>query len=126
MNEALLRQVMDEIRKEPKQFDITSWFDRQASESPCGTTGCIAGWAVALVHHKGDLKAASQNPILYPGKVGQKLLELSYEEKQRLFFLEHWPKAYRDAYWANGATAQCRARATVARIEHFIATEGKE
>lgn len=44
-NAELLREVADEIEAAPKEFDM-GWHKR--TTETCGTTMCIAGWAVDL------------------------------------------------------------------------------
>lgn len=41
-----LAQVLRRVPK--KQFDIGTWLD----ETPCGTKGCIAGWAALTFPHR--------------------------------------------------------------------------
>jgi hypothetical protein len=45
-NLPLLRKALSQIRI-PGAWDQTSWM--RTTRSECGTTGCIAGWAVALI-----------------------------------------------------------------------------
>lgn len=49
-NNALLRKVGDVIAAEPHRYDQAEWFN---DENECGTTACVAGWAVLL--HDGDV-----------------------------------------------------------------------
>lgn len=41
-NHALFRQIHDIITREPERHDQVAW------ESLCGTTRCVAGWAIRL------------------------------------------------------------------------------
>jgi len=44
MNTELFAKIHEVITVEPRLFDMTTWEDTNA----CGTTRCIAGWAVHL------------------------------------------------------------------------------
>lgn len=48
-NEILFRQVLDLIRQDPSLWDQGT-FQSRNFQSSCGTTGCIAGWAVAVTY----------------------------------------------------------------------------
>ena len=56
MNVKLLKQIKEAIRRHPKQFDMAEWFRRDVEAPRCGTTACIAGWALTL-------QTASKRPI---------------------------------------------------------------
>lgn len=47
MNTALFGQINDIIAAEPRKLSMDSW-----EGSPCGTTRCMAGWAVHLTTGK--------------------------------------------------------------------------
>jgi hypothetical protein len=49
-NVELAYRVLDHIDANPEQWNQATWFGR----SECGTTGCFAGWAVALAGHDID------------------------------------------------------------------------
>ena len=66
-NEELFRKVADAIEREPESYD-QGWFFRDLG---CGTTACIAGWAVALAKHQGNLSAACRS---YPDAVNEWML----------------------------------------------------
>jgi hypothetical protein len=48
MNIKLLKQIIKEIQAEPLRFDIFEWSNTCDKIAPCGSTACIAGWAVAI------------------------------------------------------------------------------
>jgi hypothetical protein len=54
MNKELLLEIASRIESEPEKFDMSNWFaaSRQEKDGTCGTTACIAGWAVALESRK--------------------------------------------------------------------------
>lgn len=46
MNTELFRKILAKVEAEPQAFDMSTW---EAFPAPaCGTTRCIAGWAVYL------------------------------------------------------------------------------
>lgn len=125
MNTALLLQVKDAILAETEHFDMGYWFrdhmhrDRALQTlTQCGTTACIAGWAVYI----GIDNVRTVRWIEYKAKA---LLDLSKCQASRLFYVANWPLQYYSAY--HDATSDLQ-RAVVAaqRIEHFIATNGDE
>jgi hypothetical protein len=123
MNVKLLREIAKVIQEKPKQFSLASWHKSKtdgvqgvlcnlpkAKQVACGTTHCIAGWAQVL---------APDRDCTVPARAdGQRVLGLSNEQANRLFFGEYWPKGY-GGYRTNAAKA-------AARIEHFIRTNGAE
>lgn len=58
MNSDLMRQVADAIESEPEHFRMDTW----CSESACGTTYCVAGWAVAI--DQPEVMAECQPPLV--------------------------------------------------------------
>lgn len=121
MNVELLRKIAAVIQEKPEEFDMRMWHAKNA----CATTHCIGGWAQVLSGVPEDEDRPDQMASL---------LGLSYEiveedgainldtdcEASRLFFRHNWPTQFQ------------RPRASIdpvnaaARIEHFIATEGRE
>jgi len=45
MNEQLMREVASYIEKHPSNYDQNMWIE---NNEDCGTTACIAGWAMIL------------------------------------------------------------------------------
>lgn len=134
MNVGLLLQVKDHILEEPRRLNMDILFLNLREEDiwfydlpapPCNTVGCIAGFAAAL--------SGTRDLTSYQG--GMAALGLTREEAERLFteprhwnnmcFRYHWPEDYARAYLA-ATNPTGRAQATAARIDHFIATEGRE
>lgn len=129
MNTRLLRRVAKHIAEEPRRLNM-SFLYRPASEfgndlrPPCGTVGCIAGWALII-----GLKATKFDG-LFPVVNGEtvdvtdakRLLKVNNDN---LFFLHYWPDQFQRAYRA-ARTPAGRANATVARINWFIKTKGAE
>lgn len=143
INYRLLRQIRDEILKRPEQFDMRTWFEKKPDVPMCGTTACIAGWAVAL-------DAANPNQIPSPllaakllrddfgqgdydylsGDIadkmyrrGQRILGLNRDQCARLFDYVRWPGKLRNAY---RVAQPVRAQIAAKRIDHFCKTRGRE
>lgn len=116
MNVELLRKVKDHILAEPRRLDmcvVIKFRSGSIFDPPCGTVGCIAGWANYLEgRSRGGMQDAARS------------LGLG-EEWQWLFFLAYWPENFCTRY-VNAKTATTRAEVTAERIEHFIKTEGRE
>jgi hypothetical protein len=81
-------------------------------EVPCGTAFCIAGWARALD------PGITDDACYY----GQRLLDLTSNEARRLVVMSFWPDQFKGP---DDFSEEASARA-IARIEHFIKTEGRE
>lgn len=129
MNTRLLRRVAKHIAEEPRRLNMgflyrpATHFDNDL-RPPCGTVGCIAGWALII-----GLKATKFDdcfPVVSGKTVdvtdARKLLKV---DNDNLFFLHYWPVQFKAAYSAAHTPAE-RANATVARIEWFIKTKGRE
>lgn len=114
MNVELLRKIAAVIQEKPAEFDMLNF----TAITECGTSHCIGGWAEKLT-----------------GMPMRKALGIDYDQAQRLFYIEGdyedddsgeeiggWPHQFRgvDNEW-KPTPAQAAAR-----IEHFIATEGRE
>ena len=114
MNVELLRRIQEVIRLKPEALEMGDWHGKNL----CGTTHCIAGWAQVLSGHDESHRADDE---------GMEALELSYEEADRLFYVDvgdgsGWPKEFRGSPDEWKPTPQ----QAIARIDHFIATEGRE
>ncbi len=103
MNTELFRRVHEVISVHPERLDMGSW----EGYTPCGTTRCVAGWAVYLTIGTELFDAEGRDhvrmeelslelgvPLLgqegdiarvHLGRVGAKLLGLSPEEATALF-----------------------------------------
>ena len=46
MNRELFKKIDDMITLTPTRLDMESWENQPADRTECGTTRCIAGWAV--------------------------------------------------------------------------------
>lgn len=125
MNTRLLRKVQKAILAEPAKFDMDFYFAR-SGESPCGTVACIAGHAIALTKKFRKLRCGLNPRVRFnAADIAQGALGLNYEGAWNLFHLDDWPSKYRRGY-LNAKSARGKTRAAARRIDHFIATGGKE
>jgi hypothetical protein len=127
MNVKLLRKVAEHISEEPRRLNMT-YISRQVPSQaynapPCGTVGCIAGWACMV-------EGLSVDEASW--RKGTELLELTEDQAFRLFdfpteegLMDGWPRKFGKKY-VNAVTPKAKAKAAVDRIEHFIATKGAE
>ena len=107
---------------------MNRWGEREEeAEHPCGTVGCIAGWAALDGMSITAIKKIEDGDLFDMMIDGNyKIYELAQEadvdiylDVHKLFYLERWPKMYRKAY-RTAKSDQGRVRATVRRIEYFI------
>lgn len=98
LNIALLLRVADTIAKYPHAFDMCTW--------DCGTTACIAGWALRLSGTRHGMFTGT----LISSKDAARLLGLSMRDAEQLFFRINWPSPF------------TRNEHAVERIHHFIRT----
>lgn len=101
-------------------------FERAATaRPPCGTTACIAGWALIL-------SGKRLRPLVNYTEQGQKILGLTQTEAQKLFMVDRWPEEFQKEYdedaescLSSGVPSEDvrkNARVVVSRIDHFIKT----
>lgn len=145
MNVRLLRRIQREILKEPRRFDMDNYFDMNALQARCGTSACIAGWALVLKRHPGkpitetnfpklarmaqrgvDRLSYGRNAVLE--ERGIKALGITEEQAERLFYHAGWPQPFERLYSLAAGLHLYQDAAEVAceRIEHFIETNGEE
>ena len=126
MNVRLLRRVAKHIAEEPRRLDMYKIAAKtstgQTDTPPCGTVGCIAGWACLLSGSSVHGSSWSK---------GMKLLGLTNEQAFRLFDYpigcsgDGWPARFGQRF-INAKTSRGEASAAIARIWHFIKTKGAE
>lgn len=116
MNIELLRKVQDKLRELGKSRKTRQLFDMSdfARQKTCGTARCIGGWTAEL----------GNQPSLWGGVERRLpvLLDVSAVQVERLCYPNWWPKKFmgrRDPWKPSIAQA-------IARIDHFIATDGAE
>jgi aspartyl/asparaginyl-tRNA synthetase len=123
MNTELLQKIKQKIIENPSHLDMNTW--------SCGTTACIAGWAGKLSNIKFPdvLEPLSSSKFIAqyscePMEMGIRLLDLTYAQAYRLFFVNNWPIELREAY-DNAKSSNCKIKATCKRIDKFIESDGK-
>lgn len=127
-----LQQIKAHILEEPRRLNMSGWIwtNQEGTDwaPPCGTMGCLAGWAMLLFDPHTARQYVQGDTDVMPEDRGAELLELEYEQAKRLFYQTHWPgdlsERYEDAAVARNYPA--RAQATADRIDRFIATNGED
>lgn len=159
MNTKLLNKIKRTITRRADQFDMRYWFMKLRKEintvSHCGTTACLAGWAITLGDEKNKLgKKKAFSPLKgirnnFRGSFGKseespdyivlfqseevinkasELLGINRDQAMRLFFSQNWPEQFRytnGVYFYNLSKKE-QAEVACKRIDHFIATNGEE
>jgi sugar phosphate isomerase/epimerase len=125
----LLLQVKRLILEEPRRInmDVPQYVEGANNGTmsttdypPCGTVGCIAGWADVAA--KGGVDISLRSRMWRGVEVrARKLLNLSKNEADKLFFVHYWPSNF---YWRYRQAVNPieRAEITAERIDHFIKT----
>lgn len=139
----LLRKVQKFFIEEPRRFDMEQgivpyWRLRcdffMMGEPPCGTVLCIAGAAYAISTGLrlrnsfvgfGDIEYHLKSEFSLDGDVAKRLFFVSGIHMSAQPGVNAWPEFYSTMYHA-AKTPLERACVGVARIEHFIATDGNE
>jgi hypothetical protein len=120
MNIELLEKVKNQILEHPESFNMISFEFKGVR--------CILGWAVKLGEVPEDLQAKFE--VAGPIRKASYILDLTVAQCEMIGCTYSWPQQFRVAYTmvdGNTETQQrLRARIAAERIDHFIATEGKE
>ena len=96
-NKERLQKVLDHLRNlDPKKFNYNKWVGEvdgsncgnlnaisRLINNECGTTGCVAGWACAILVDK-----TNRSPVESICNVAQDLLELTDREMRFLFYAD--------------------------------------
>lgn len=112
--------------------------DKLSPVNNCKTSACLAGWGMALYPKEVTNRSFGHT-------AGRKILGLTAKQADRLFYDYNWPAPWYDLsaetifdatlgtygdYAPNPAFAPIRtkkyAKLVSARIDHFIATDGRE
>jgi hypothetical protein len=136
VNTRLLRRVQKHILAEPRRLNMDCLLDSVSVERktnpPCGTVGCIAGWAAfltqgAAAHVSSESWLGAQDALALTSEQALRLfVEPKYAVEKSLYYGdETWPLKFARKY-LSAKTARQRAKVTAARIDHFIATKGAE
>ena len=139
MNVELLKKVKQQILEEPNRlsmhieitqdeeefYDVLDGYTKEkvdepnvALHPPCGTTACIAGWAVILSHPELKPKDVWRNYTI--SSEAAWLLEITYPQMSKLYYTYNWPVQFREAF--KTTDIKKRAEVAAARIDHFIET----
>lgn len=125
----LLHKTQKFLIEEPRRFDMKEGLVEAANmstileEPPCGTACCIAGAGYAIAHN-----LVLNHTVIGFGKIYtffSSTFHLSDTTLDRLFYMDNWSVFYQKMY-KEAKTPLERACVGVARIEHFIATDGRE
>lgn len=125
LNVELLERVKAHILEEPRRLDMGLWADSEG-EAPCGTVGCIAGWAIILgtgarFDRTGfQLVYRNNRPVAGFAHSAAKLLGLSIDQANEVFCVGGWPDDLADMY-DSARDDRGRAEATAKRINRLIA-----
>lgn len=137
LNEELLRRVQEHIKAQPERFGMNFYFrtpepvhlKEPEFSKVCGSAACIAGRAVILAEEWGDF-LAGQFDDTPPGvmNIAANLLGISSLQAWSLFHLSEWPEQFALRYQqaTEAGNKDLAAQVACERIEHFIATEGRE
>jgi hypothetical protein len=122
LNVRLLRRIQKQILKEPRQFQMPRMFDYRPAIPNCGTAACIAGWAYTFSLKNATPERARQSAVRLVRTsaldIAQEKLGLDIYQAHRLFNYSQWPFKFN--------LDSNNPKQAVARIEHFINTEGAE
>lgn len=151
----ILRAVKKRIMAEPASLRMEDWvipgntdLRDETDDSFCGTTACIGGHAVlaaGMLRAKLPKDASVDETSSWTRKAKRELqfrevdgwllggaealmrqtMDLTPSQADRLFHVEGWPRLHRHAY-EQARSPEHRAVSTLARIDHFIATSGRE
>lgn len=137
MNVELLLKIAEVIQAKPDEFDIDQWH----SHGTCNTTHCIGGWSQVISGAPQNSNSEEMAALLGIEFVMDARESSYYADEEnvvhamddcqagRLFYADNWPDEFSvcgdedcDEHPYGGPTAA----AAIARIHHFIATEGRE
>ena len=136
INDALLEKVIEVCERSWWEFDMnnwghrlpvkTGWFHRLLVKVGLVTetlreytVGCVACHTVRLGGGDGN--------VFVPAEA-QRLLNITFEQANRLFYSHNWPQPFKQEYERCGDDDLCAVRAWIAanRFRHFINTKGAE
>lgn len=123
------------LKEEARRFNMSWWGAKVPTygenNPPCGTTMCLAGAAVLantrIKYDRGDKDwfVMPNGESLYTKvtipQLARKLLGLTVEQKNALFYVSGWPGKYEVAY-QSAHTPQERLQAGLDRMDYMLAT----
>lgn len=115
MNKKLLLDVATAIEANPEHFDMGSF----CGKNDCGTTACIAGWAVALSIDGGlnNLPLIDEHSI---SDKARKVLEIDIQTGIALFFANDWRHHRLQRKYFNAQNAKEDAKIAAAYVRWFV------
>ncbi len=119
----MLRLVIAQLRRTPKAYNqnATGVVCNKDKEKPsCGTAACICGWLVYFRTRSWTKKKLRQHEGI-PSK-DYALMYLTWEQWERLYWFSHWPEQFRNVQCAS----EVQAKDAIARLTHFLKTDGRE
>src|SRR5271154_2234349 len=129
INRELFENVKAHILAEPLRLDMEEGL-RTSSVAPCGTAGCIAGWAAIL---SGRITHAEVNNLEEKGISWYKVSTIAMDvlglsgttsDHDDLFYPRHWPEPFKaqyfEAYFKDDRAGT--ANAVAARIQSLLDT----
>ena len=121
MNTEPLDLVKKQSQLYPKEFQMSVWRNRveEDAEHPCGVVACIAGHLVINDRGKDTGELNCYNFF----EEGCRVLDISKEQGDKLFYLDHWPQEYAHI-WQNGNTQIEKCEALRKRIDLFVESAG--
>lgn len=130
---ARLRRVRDGILADPDHFSMVDWVSERGNATCIGARAALDAGFITLrqavnpdTNRFYDFTAAGaaygdHHP--YDETPFRVALNLTAEEADRLFTVDHWPQPYYVDY-AKARSPQLRADVAALRIDHFIKTRG--
>lgn len=135
-----LKSLLAFIATEPRKLDMNVWLTRfnpkarvaelrgkgtlnfkqtKSELPPCGTMGCLAGWAVL----QAGLDENSRS-VRYQGfpKIAAKLLGLDASQSDRLFLFSYWPLRFHEALAAERRGTKGYLAVVKRRVQSFCRT----
>lgn len=144
LNREIIIQIMNQIKAEPALFNMRKWcrtterMRRDAYHSDtvrlrelderniCGTTFCIAGYAVVLSQGMSEDKFAWDSAKWM--QTGANAIGITEIQARKLFWLSGWPKQFKERFWATdyGLTStRDEAQAAIDLLQAVLDTDGK-
>lgn len=117
MNVELLIRTRDMILENTEAFDMDVW-GWKSDLIDCNSPACISGLSVYLAGGPTEDRGHGERP---------EYLDLTETQRQKLFYVENWPEQFEVEFRsAQGKQNHWAAHIAAARIDHFLATEGRE
>lgn len=126
MNKELLLKVADAIEANPAHFDMDDFFQN----TECGTTACIAGWALFLESGKEKYDEFFLNHANWTTDYGQKLGEavgIPYytEEFDHLCMVESWTNTKLRRAYKQAVRPKTKAKIAAQYVRWFVENAGE-